>query len=264
MRYHKLFSLWIAFFITAACWTQTVQEDLGYLIFMPDQSTFAEPEKAAAELDDIAAELRARSLENTQILIDGYTADVDNGVDEWKLSEDRAARVVEELKIRGIDISLFLSDGRGSTYRWGDNTTEQQRRPNRRVTIILEQTIAVQEEAEEIPAPPAPYTAQTPDTPDEPLPPVARQSAVQRTAEQEGFPVWLILLIILAVIVIGIAVVIIIKTLSSSKKEAAYGIRSVESSRPYQYTGESYKTRPHDASGASDTVSETRDDDSKT
>lgn len=254
--------LFIFLFSTTAAFTaEPVHEDLGYVIFMPDKSTFANPSNAAKVFDQIADTLKTRETENARLLISGYTADVDNGVDEWKLSKDRAKQVVSELEKRGINASLFASDGYGSTYKWGDNTTESQRRPNRRVTVIFEQIIQNDEPA--VLTPPVPFHADEPPAP-EPVstPPVSstRASVIQQPEQKGSFPLWIIFIIVVFIVIIAL-IVIIIRALTPPKAKDFDG----GSSSGFQYgysknitqTGEAssmYSSRisPYSSTGGTD------------
>ena len=67
----------------------------------------------------------------------GHTADVGSLESQINLSQVRAKTIVDELSSRGIDADRFLYTGVGGLEPLGDNSTDQGRRINRRVEIII-------------------------------------------------------------------------------------------------------------------------------
>lgn len=71
------------------------------------------------------------------VLVRGHTADLGRPDDQYKLSEERAASVADELKTRGIDPRLLLYEGVGADEPLATNDTEDGRRQNRRVEFLI-------------------------------------------------------------------------------------------------------------------------------
>lgn len=118
------------------------QDEYGFLLFNLNESTFVRPELASAQLDELAQRLLSLELRSGQIHVVGYAAKVDNHINEWRLSRERAQTVINELIMRNIPEQFFApAEGLGSTFRWGDNRSEQERRRNRRVIILVDKPI---------------------------------------------------------------------------------------------------------------------------
>jgi hypothetical protein len=116
------------------------QEEVDFLIFLPDSSNHFVDEKQAMEhLDDVAKYLKGRNLSSGQIHVDGYTAEAVSAYDLTDLSRARALFVINELHKRGVPDHLFSDpEAFGGVHLWGDNTNENERSPNRRVRIFLD------------------------------------------------------------------------------------------------------------------------------
>lgn len=131
----------IGFFVFGA---PDEQEELDYLLFLPDNSAeFVNEEQAMIQLDNMAKYLTGRNLVPGQIYVYGYAAtsanEELNDIEPGDLSRDRAFHVINELQKRGIQRELFSNPvGYGSVYLWGGNTSEEDRSPNRRVRVLLD------------------------------------------------------------------------------------------------------------------------------
>ncbi|MBQ9630958.1 MAG: OmpA family protein, partial [Treponema sp.] len=84
-----------------------------------------------------------RILETVQssdftILLEGHTADVGKPVGQMNLSIERTQTIKNELINRGIPENLFTIRGFGGTQPIAPNSTEEGRRQNRRVKIIIQ------------------------------------------------------------------------------------------------------------------------------
>lgn len=101
--------------------------------FEPDSAVISESEKS--RLDEIAEILKLAP--DAAFLVEGFTANVGRPEGEQKLSEERARKVAEELKIRGLESATFIYRGRGSGRSVASNETEEGRAQNRRVEITI-------------------------------------------------------------------------------------------------------------------------------
>lgn len=86
-------------------------------------------------LDAIAASLSA--IPGRRFLVEGHSAAVGKAAGELELSNRRASRVAAELVARGIDPSLIMYRGLGSSHPIAPNDTEEGRARNRRVEITI-------------------------------------------------------------------------------------------------------------------------------
>ena len=86
-------------------------------------------------LDTIASVLK--NIPHRTFLVRGHTADVGSMESQLLLSQQRAKKIVDELSSRGIDADLFLFTGLGGLEPVGDNATDEGRKKNRRVEIII-------------------------------------------------------------------------------------------------------------------------------
>lgn len=91
-------------------------------------------EESLVELDEVARLLKLRRI---NILIAGHTADVGNTSAQFRLSEQRAAAIREELIARGINPKRLSVVGYGGSKPLGDNNTPQGRAANRRVEFLV-------------------------------------------------------------------------------------------------------------------------------
>ena len=86
-------------------------------------------------LDEIAEVLKMAP--NAQLLVEGHTASVGKPAGEQKLSEQRAHKIAEELKARGVKAGAFICRGFGGTKPVASNETNEGRAQNRRVEITI-------------------------------------------------------------------------------------------------------------------------------
>ncbi|MBN1647797.1 MAG: OmpA family protein [Spirochaetales bacterium] len=110
-----------------------IKLELKNIHFKPDSNVILSSEKNRL---DITAEMLKKVPERT-ILVIGHTARVGNIENEKELSEKRAKTIAAELIARGIPAKRFIYEGRGGNEPIGDNETEEGRKMNRRVEIII-------------------------------------------------------------------------------------------------------------------------------
>jgi len=127
--------------------TSEQAEEIDYLLFMPNSSNqFVNESQAGIQLDKLAKYLTGRNLVSGQIHVNGYAAEAKNDIEPVGLSTNRALFVINELQKRGVQKDLFSQPvGYGSVDTWGSNTDEQNRIPNRRVRIMVDDTILTPE-----------------------------------------------------------------------------------------------------------------------
>ena len=101
--------------------------------FAPDSAQILSGE--SERLDEIAEVLKMAS--NAQLLVEGHTASVGKPAGEQKLSEQRAHKIAEELKARGVKAGAFICRGFGGTKPVASNETNEGRAQNRRVEITI-------------------------------------------------------------------------------------------------------------------------------
>lgn len=111
----------------------------GLVLSLPDLHFFPDSPKLLpreeARLDLIADTLA--EIEGVTFLIRGHTADVGSPESQRDLSFQRAKTILNELTTREIPPSRMLYEGRGGTQPIAPNDTEEGRRQNRRVEIII-------------------------------------------------------------------------------------------------------------------------------
>ena len=119
------------------------QEEVDFLLFSPNSSNqFVNEAQAKIQLDSLAKYLMGKTLTPGQIHVLGYAAAAANNIEPVNLSKNRALFVISELQKRGIAKDLFSDPvGYGSVDLWGGNTDEADRSPNRRVRVMLDDTI---------------------------------------------------------------------------------------------------------------------------
>ena len=86
-----------------------------------------------------------RGLQNTKVVVDGYTDDVPVGPDLQRqgiinnidLSSRRADGVASFLVSQGVNQSLVSAQGFGETQPIASNATEEGRAQNRRIEVTL-------------------------------------------------------------------------------------------------------------------------------
>ncbi|MDC7222799.1 MAG: OmpA family protein [Spirochaetales bacterium] len=106
---------------------------LNNLHFVPDQAVILPQDYEL--LDRIAAMLK--EVPDRTLLVKGYTADVGSMESQMVLSQERAKVVVDELTDRGIRADRFVYIGLGGSEPIGDNSTDEGRKLNRRVEIVI-------------------------------------------------------------------------------------------------------------------------------
>jgi hypothetical protein len=133
-------SVFISLFCFSAFCNADEQEEVDFLLFLPDSSNeFADEEQAKKQLDNMAEYLKGRELIPGQIQVYGYSAAFANDTDATDISRDRAYFVINELQNRGVSGDLFSDPvAYGAVDLWGANTDEDDRGPNRRVRILLD------------------------------------------------------------------------------------------------------------------------------
>ena len=195
MTFVILFSL--VFSLIAFGQTQD-QEEIGFLLFEPNLSDkFADEAQTIIYLDNLANELKRREITEGQIHVYGYVADYQNDIDPVQLSHDRALFIIGELEKKGLPSAQFSNrTDFDPVGLWGDNLTEDGRKPNRRVRVVIDPSMSI-------------VMAESP----EPLIPVVNKqgldeanneiSSGETSSSGFGFPWWLpIPIIVLAIILI--------------------------------------------------------------
>jgi len=116
-----------------------MQEEVDFLLFSPNSGNrFENEEKAFIQLNNLAQYLLGKNLNPGQIIIYGYAAYAPNEIKSGDLSKERALTVMYELQKRGVSKELFADPvGYGAVYLWGNNDTENARKLNRRVRVLL-------------------------------------------------------------------------------------------------------------------------------
>ncbi len=110
---------------------KTTWFDFDRLLFETGKSTL-QPE-SQDQLKNVSEILKAYPAVN--IKLGGYTDNTGDANANLKLSSDRAKAVEEELVRMGVDTQRIDSEGYGDQYPVGDNTTEEGRAQNRRISI---------------------------------------------------------------------------------------------------------------------------------
>jgi outer membrane protein OmpA-like peptidoglycan-associated protein len=85
------------------------------------------------QLTNIAQILKAYPA--VKVKIGGYTDNVGDAASNMKLSQDRATNVMNELVAMGVDASRLTAEGYGDQHPVADNTTEEGRALNRRISM---------------------------------------------------------------------------------------------------------------------------------
>jgi hypothetical protein len=137
-----IISILLLFGICLIGFTQSTSEtkEIGYIIFTPDSVVFENEFEAKELLDQYTKSINEISSKERQIHINGYTAIFNNEIDPHELSTDRANIILNELLLRGISSERFdIIKGNGETNNWGNNNISENRKPNRRVTISIDE-----------------------------------------------------------------------------------------------------------------------------
>ena len=92
---------------------------------------------ASIWIDSVANELSGYIQKNQDATFQviGYIAVVPGTYDPSILSLQRAEKIISELGSRKINTNMFEAVSGGETSRWGNNTDEESRAPNRRIVI---------------------------------------------------------------------------------------------------------------------------------
>jgi OOP family OmpA-OmpF porin len=109
--------------------------DFDRLVFDTDSATLR-PE-SQEQLGNIAAILKA--YPNVNIKIGGYTDNSGDAQHNLTLSQDRAMGVKDQLVARGISPDRLEAQGYGEQFPVADNSTEEGRAQNRRVSVRVTQ-----------------------------------------------------------------------------------------------------------------------------
>jgi len=87
-------------------------------------------------LAEVAGILKTLLTEST-IIVEGHTDNVGKDATNLKLSQNRAAEVVNYLTTRGVDKKRLKSVGHGSKKPVADNATDEGKAKNRRVELVI-------------------------------------------------------------------------------------------------------------------------------
>ena len=115
--------------------SETTWFDFDRLSFDPGSARLR-PE-SQEQLNNIAAILAA--YPKVRIKIGGYTDNIGGADRNLQLSRDRANTVMAELARRGVSLDRLAADGYGEQSPIGDNSTEEGRARNRRVSMMVTQ-----------------------------------------------------------------------------------------------------------------------------
>ena len=192
------------------------QEEIDYLLFLPDSSSlFVNEAQAMVQLDNLAKYVTGRDLIPGQIYVYGYAAFAVNDIEPVNLSRDRALLVINELQKRGVPQHLFSDPvGHGSVDLWGSNTDEEGRSPNRRVRVMLDGKVITPQTLKDA-EPEIPIAIIVNDKDDEDVTaPVAQKSTA---GESKPFPWWIFLLLPL----LGLIFLLLKKKKGSGNKTTA-------------------------------------------
>jgi len=114
---------------------ETTWFDFERLYFNPGLATLRP--QSQEQLNNIAAILAA--YPNVRLKIGGFTDNVGGTDRNLELSRDRANTVVAELVRRGISPDRLTAEGYGEQYPVADNSTQEGRARNRRVSMMVTQ-----------------------------------------------------------------------------------------------------------------------------
>jgi len=198
MKKLSLVIFFLVFFGLALFGEPAEQEEIDYLLFLPNSSDgFVNVEQARIQLDNTARYLKGRNLVPGQVIVYGYAAFSLIDIDPMDISSKRALFVIDELQKRGIPRNLFADHvGHGSVYLWGSNSSEEDRVPNRRVRILIDGTLITPEVIA------APNIADSMlddkiiiEETEEPV--KQKSTAVKKEKSDFNFPWWLLLLLLI-------------------------------------------------------------------
>ena len=89
------------------------------------------------QLRNVAAILKA--YPNVHLKIGGYTDNTGDPAENMRLSQERAKAVAAQLEAMGISSGRLQAEGYGSQYAVADNSTEEGRARNRRISMLVTQ-----------------------------------------------------------------------------------------------------------------------------
>jgi len=115
--------------------SETTWFDFDRLSFNPG-SAMLRPQ-SQEQLNNIAAILAA--YPNVRMKVGGFTDNVGGADRNLQLSRDRANAVAAEMVRRGIPPDRLVAEGYGEQYPIADNSTEEGRARNRRVSMQVTQ-----------------------------------------------------------------------------------------------------------------------------
>jgi OmpA-OmpF porin, OOP family len=107
--------------------------DFDRLLFDTDSATL-QPQ-STDQLNNVAATLKA--CPNAHLTVGGYTDNTGDPAHNQKLSQDRANSVVAQLETAGIAPNRLVAKGYGDHNPVGDNSTEDGRALNRRISVLV-------------------------------------------------------------------------------------------------------------------------------
>ena len=107
--------------------------NLKNLHFEPDKAILLPQDRAL--LDTIADILK--TIPERSFFVKGHTADIGTMESQIILSQERARMIVQELTDRGLEADRFLYSGMGGLEPLGDNRSDEGRKQNRRVEILI-------------------------------------------------------------------------------------------------------------------------------
>jgi OmpA-OmpF porin, OOP family len=110
---------------------KTTWFDFDRLLFDTGSATLRA--ESQEQLKNVAEILKAYPA--VEAKIGGYTDDVGDPASNQKLSDDRAGNVRKELVGMGIKEERLASEGYGEQFPVGDNSTEEGRAQNRRISL---------------------------------------------------------------------------------------------------------------------------------
>jgi len=111
------------------------------ILFEPDKSKLVDG--SMETLTEIRAALEKYEPNIAKVIIKGYTADIESVAEAWELSCDRAREILYFFRDKQPDgtyafpESKLMATGLGKEYPIASNDTEEGRRQNRRVEIVI-------------------------------------------------------------------------------------------------------------------------------
>jgi OmpA-OmpF porin, OOP family len=107
--------------------------DFDRLLFDTDSATL-QPQ-STDQLNNFAATLKG--CPDVHLTVGGYTDNTGDAAHNQKLSQDRANSVVAQLETMGIASNRLVAKGYGDHNPVGDNSTEEGRALNRRISVLV-------------------------------------------------------------------------------------------------------------------------------